>query len=63
MKEKKIKIILEDLRHINGITHSFKVKKITNSIEFKINEYLNENQVDDLIKYNADTTIEIVEKR
>ena len=64
MKAKKIKIVMEDIRYVNGDKENcFKIRKITNTIDFEIGEYLDMNQVEDLIKYNENTTIEIVGKR
>jgi hypothetical protein len=63
MGNKKEKLVLKDLRYINGKTACFKVKKLTNTTRFKIDEYLNEKVVNDEILYNDDMTIEIVSNK
>jgi hypothetical protein len=63
MSNKKEKLVLIDLRHINSTKDGFKVKKIVNTVRFKINQYLNEKVVNDEILYNDDMTIEIVSNK
>lgn len=61
MANKKEKLILIDLRYINGnIKDSFKVKKVVNTTNFRVDEYLPEKRVSDEIMYNDDMTVEIV---
>lgn len=60
---KKEKMVLVDLRHINGnISNCFKVIKLVNTIRFKIDEYLSASKVEEEIKYNPDITVEIIKK-
>jgi len=62
---KKEKLVLIDLRRINvyiGDPEAFKIKKAVNTIEYKIGEYLSVDTVNDLIKYQPNMTVEIIER-
>ena len=51
MITKKEKIVVEDLRHINGISENcFKVIKAVNTIKFPVGKYLSAKEVEDEIK-------------
>lgn len=63
MINKKEKIVVEDLRHINGKLKSFKVKKLVNTIDWKIDDYLSEDEVNNLIKYRREITVDIVKSK
>lgn len=64
MNQKKEKMVVEDLRHINGKVEScFKVKKVTNTIDFQIDQYLSAKEVGDLIDYRPSMTVEIVPQK
>jgi hypothetical protein len=59
---KKEKLVLTDLREINGDKKGFKVKKVTNTTRFFIGQYMSKTEVDDEIMHNAFMTVEIVAK-
>jgi len=64
MKAKKEKLVVTDLRHINGNEKDcFKVVKITNNIKFQIDQYLSAKEVEDEIKYNPDMNIDIIPRK
>jgi hypothetical protein len=65
MKSKKSKIVVTDLREINlaDPKASFKVVKMTNTIEFTIDQYLSTKEVEDKIKYDPDMTVEIQKRK
>jgi hypothetical protein len=57
------KIVLTDLRDINFDDNAFKVKKMTNTIDYKIGEYLSRTQVKNLLETNPKSrniTVDIV---
>ena len=59
---KTIKLILEDLRSINADPMAaFKVKKVTNSIEYQIGDYVSKARANELCKLPG-YTIDIVAK-
>lgn len=62
---KKEKLVLTDLRHVNFNNSAFKVKKMINTIEYKIGDYLSTSEVTELLDTNPkarNITIEIVPK-
>jgi hypothetical protein len=64
MTSKKEKIVVSDLRHINGYERDcFKVVKAVNTIKFPIGKYLSSKEVEDEIKYNSDMTVDIVPQK
>jgi len=60
---KKEKIILEDLRHINLSDTAFKVKKMVNTINYEIGDYVSKAEVRKMIKTNPNITVEIIAKK
>jgi hypothetical protein len=58
---KKVKLILEDCRWVNSAASSFKIKKVTNSIDYHIDSHLSELEVDDIIR-NTTMVVEIIRK-
>ena len=63
---KKEKLVLEDLRHINLNDTAFKVKKLVNTIEWQIGDYISETEVDGLLETNPkarNITVEIIAKK
>lgn len=65
MKSKKAKMVVADLRDVNlhDPKACFKVQKLTNTIEFKIDQYLSLKEVEDKIKYDPDMTVDIVKRK
>jgi hypothetical protein len=62
---KKEKLVLTDLRDINFSGSAFKVKKLTNTIDYRIGDYLSTGEVEDLLDINPkvrNITIEIISK-
>lgn len=60
MSGKNVKIILEDKRMINHNTETaFKIKKVTNSIDYKVGSYLSERNIKDALM-DPFITVEIV---
>jgi hypothetical protein len=58
---KKKTLIVQDMRNINSSNdNAFKVQKVTNSIYFKIGEYLSVNTLDAYC-INPDWTVNIIE--
>ncbi len=66
----KKKLIVEDLRSVNGNPeHSFRVKKVVNSIKFHVGEILSSYVVESLMTTDPDVledsrnwTVELVKK-
>ena len=63
----KKKLILEDLRTVNGNPdHSFRVKKVVNSIDYKVGEILSSDTIkNDVLAYVDDDnswSVELVQK-
>jgi hypothetical protein len=60
---KKEKMVVEDLRNVNGLDKGFKVKKLTNTIGYTVNQYLSARDVAEIITTNNNMTVDIVEKK
>ena len=63
MKSKKSKIVVADLRDVNPPKACFKVLKMTNTVEFKIDQYLSLKDVEDKINYDPDMTVNIIKRK
>ena len=61
MKTTKIMLTLEDHRIKGFEKEHFRIKKITNSIEWKIWQYLSETEVHDILSNRKDVEIIIIE--
>jgi len=61
MKTAKITLVLEDHRIKLLEKDHFKVKKVTNSIEWKIWQFLSEDKVKQILSDRKDVNIQIIE--
>lgn len=59
---KKATIIVEDLRNVNSLDSSFRVKQLKNTIEFSVGDYLSFSIVNSLCK-NPLYDVRIVERK
>jgi hypothetical protein len=62
VKMKNKKLVVEDLRCINGDKKSFKVKKATNTMAYHIGQYIDHLDMAYLIKNNGCMTVDIVKR-
>lgn len=62
MNQPKIKLILIDLRNTYpDQKNPFRVKSITNTIDFKVNDYLTTDTVKNLLETRKDIEIKLIE--